>query len=221
MIVGPLLMLIASALGPSHEQSRTLAGPLPTIALGPSRFLAFVLLGLLALGFLVPAVLGVAYFLVTRQPRLALVGAGLLVTGILCSAVVQGIQLVQHQMVDESADREQMVALLERLEAGFGLRVVFVLFLLGLILGWLVLSVALLRHSAVPRAVPVLILASLVVNVAGWELLSRFVFLAGLGWLGIVVLTGRDDVWPPANAGGCSKSTPPLHRAAGGFDGPD
>jgi len=195
MIVAPLLMLVASALGPSHEESRTLAGPLPTIAVSPNRFLISVILGLLALGVLVPAVLGVAHVVGTRQPRLAMIGAGFLVAGILCSAVVKGIELVQHQMVDEGADRTQMVSLLERLEAGTGLRIVLVVFLSGLMLGWVVLSLGLFRSPSVPRALPGLIIASLVVNVAGEELISRVLFLAGLGWLGILVVTQREDVW--------------------------
>lgn len=199
MIVAPLLMLVASALGPSHEESRTLAGPLPSIAASPNRFLAFVLLGLLALGVLVPAVLGVTHVVGTRQPGLAMIGAALLVAGILCSAVVQGIELVQHQMVDEGADRTQMVSLLERLEGGAGLRIVFVVFLVGLMLGWMVMSVGLFRNPSVPSAVPVLIIASLVVNLAGQELASRFLFLAGLGWLGMVVVKRREVVWAPAD----------------------
>ena len=40
-----------------------------------------------------------------------------------------------------------------------------------------------------------MIIASPVVNVAGQELVSRFLFLTGLGWLGIVVVTQREDVW--------------------------
>lgn len=100
-------------------------------------------------------------------------------------------------MVDEGADRTQMVSLLERLEAGAGLRIVFVVFLLGLMLGWVVLSAGLFRSPSVPRSVPVLIIASLVVNLAGQELVSRFLFLAGLGWLGILVVTRREGVWVP------------------------
>ncbi len=117
--------------------------------------------------------------------------------GILCSAVVKGIELVQHQMVDEGADRTQMVSPLERLEAGTGLRIVLVVFLSGLMLGWVILSLGLFRSPSVPHALPVLIFASLVVNVAGQELVSRFLFLAGLGWIGLLVVTRREDVWVP------------------------
>ncbi len=40
MILAPLVWLASSALGPSHQESRTLAGSLPSIAADPDRFLA-------------------------------------------------------------------------------------------------------------------------------------------------------------------------------------
>ncbi len=145
MILAPLVWLASSALGPSHQESRTLAGPLPRIAADPDSFLAFILLGLLSHALLIPAVLGVAHLIKRRRPTLAFIGAALMIVGILCLAVVEGVQLVQHQMIHPAADREQMVALLQRLEAGIGVKVVYLVMNLGLLLGWVTLSVGLLR----------------------------------------------------------------------------
>lgn len=195
MILAPLVWLASSALGPSHQESRTLAGSLPRIAADPDRFLAFILLGLLSHALLIPAVLGIAHLIKGRRPTLAFVGAALVIVGILCLAVVEGVQFVQHQMINPAADREQMVALLQRLEAGIGVKVVFLVMTLGLLLGWVTLSVGLLGTRLVPKAVPASVLASLVLNFAGLEILSRVVLLIGLAWLGVVVLKMRDEAW--------------------------
>ena len=70
MILAPLVWLASSALGASHQESRTLAGSLPRIAADPDSFLAFILLGLLSHTLLIPAVLGVAYLVKGRRPTL-------------------------------------------------------------------------------------------------------------------------------------------------------
>ncbi len=195
MIFAPLLWLASSALGPPHRVSRHLADPLPHIAADPDRFLAFTLVGMLSLALLVPAVLGVAHVLRERRPILALSGAALVLVGTLSSAVVHGIQLVQHQMIDAAADREQMVALLQRVEGGIALKVIFAGLLVGLFLGWVILSIALFVTHVAPRAIPVAILASLMVNFVKPELevVSRLFFLIGLGWLGVFVMGTRGD----------------------------
>ena len=67
MILAPLVWLFSSVLGPSHQESRTLAGPLNRIAADPNRFLAFILLGLLSHALLIPAVLGIAHLIKGRR----------------------------------------------------------------------------------------------------------------------------------------------------------
>lgn len=70
----------------------------------------------------------------------------------------------------------QMVALLQRLEGGIGLKVIFVGFSLGLFLGWIILSVGLLAARVVPKAIPVSVRIYLLLNFVGLELLSRLFF---------------------------------------------
>ena len=207
MMVAPLLLLVSSALGPPHRASRHLADPLPHIAADPDRFLASVFVGLLSLALLLPAVLGIAHLLLPGRPALALTGAALVLVGVLSLAVVHGVQLAQHQMVHTTADRDQMVALLQRLEGGIGLKVIFVGFFLGLFVGWVILSVGLFTARVVPRAIPVSVLISLLLNFFGLELLSRLFFLLGLGWLGVVVVSMRDDAWVLAESDGAERST--------------
>jgi len=195
MILAPLLWLASAALGPPHRASKHLADVLPYVAADPDRYLAFTLVGVLSLALFVPAVLGVAHVLREQRPLLALSGAALAVVGILSSAVIHGVQFVQQQMIDVAADRGQMVALLQRTEAGIGLKVTFVGIILGLLLGWLILSGALFVTRVVPRAIPVLIVVSFMVNIVKPELgiVSRLFFLIGLGWLGSLVLRTRHD----------------------------
>ena len=62
-------------------------------------------------------------------------------------------------------------------------------------LGWLILSAALFVTRVVPRAIPVLIVVSFMVNIVKPEfgIVSRLFFLIGLGWLGSLVLRTRHD----------------------------
>lgn len=195
MILAPLLWLVSAALGPPHRVSKHLADQLPHIAADPDRYLAATLIGVLSFALFIPAVLGVAHLLRERRPLLALSGAALAVIGILSSAVIHGVQFVQLQMIDVAADRGQMLALLQRTEAGIGLKVIFAGFILGLLLGWLILSAALFVTRVVPRAIPVLIVVSFLVNIVKPDLgiVSRLFFLIGLGWLGVFVLRPRHD----------------------------
>lgn len=114
-------------------------------------------------------------------------------------------------MVHPAADWEQMVELLARLEGGIGPKIIFASLLVGLFLGWLILSARLIATRVVPRAIPVAVLASLVLNFAGLERFSRVFFLIGLGWLGILVLARRDDGWLAAgDTGGPPRPLVPL-----------
>ena len=134
--------------------SKHLADALPHIAADPDRYLAATLIGVLSFALFVPAVLGVAYVLREQRPLLALSGAALAMVGILSSVVIHGVQFVQLQMIDVAADRGQMLALLARAETGIGLKVIFAGFILGLLLGWLILSAALFATRIAPRAIP-------------------------------------------------------------------
>jgi hypothetical protein len=195
MIVAPLFWLASAVLGPGHEDSRHLADSLPHIAADPDRFLAFVLLGLLSHLVLIPAVVGVAHLVTGQRSRIAFLGAALVTLGVFCLAVVEGVQLVQHQMVGPAADREQMIALLDRVEAGAGARIVFGVMLVGLFPGWVALSIGVLGARVVPRPVPASIIAALVLSLVGQDVLSRLALLVGLGSLGVVVLRMGDEAW--------------------------
>lgn len=208
MVGAPLLLLVASVLGPPHTASEHLADQLPHVAADPDRFLAFTLVGLLAVTLHVPAVLGMAHLLRHRRPLLGLTGAALVVVGSFSLAVVQGVQLVEHQMIQRSADRDQMVALLQRVEGGLGLKMVLGGLLLGFFVGWVILSWGFFASRVVPRAVPIFILVSLPINAIGQELLSRLFFLIGMGWLGILVVIMRDADW---TQGGLGAESPRSH----------
>jgi len=168
----------------AHEANRHLADPVPHIAAGPDRFLACVLVSLLSLA------------LMWSQPRSAL--------PISCAredrswpspgrpSAWSGSSPRPSSTASTSCNirrstpqpTEQMVELLERLEDEVGLRITFVGFIVGLLLGWVILSARLVMAGDVPRAIPILVLASMGPSLVGLEMLSRILFLIGLGWSG-------------------------------------
>ncbi len=195
MILAPLLWLTSTALGPRHDDSQHLADALPHIAADPDRFLAFILLGLLSHVLFIPALFGVAHLVKGPRRVLAHLGAALVTLGVFCLVVIEGIQLVQHQMIDPAVNREEMASLLKRLEAGTGMKVVFGIMLLGLLAGWVTMFVGVLGTGLVPRLVPASFIVHLVLSLAGQDVLSRVVLVLGFSWLGVVVLRMTDEGW--------------------------
>ena len=113
------------------------------------------------------AVVGVAWLAHRGSSRFAAVGGTLAVLGAFGHAVFGGAMIVTVLMARDVADRAVMADLLETIELT-GLLVPFMAAgLLGTVLGTLLLGVALWRSRVVPRWVPVVLWAFLVVEFVG------------------------------------------------------
>lgn len=128
------------------------------------------------------AVLGIAQLVRRGAPILARVGAALAVLGVFGHAVFGGINLVTVQMADDAGNREVYAGLLERVESSPAM-----LFaaagLLGTVLGFVVLALGLWRSRAVPRWVPCLLWAFVVVEFVGTSLSDYATYVSGVAFL--------------------------------------
>jgi hypothetical protein len=161
LVLAPLLLLISSALQPPFvaDYVERLAG---IDEAGGAAWASNVLFTVAQVPMLV-AFLGIAHVLRARSPRLANIGGGLGVVATFGEAVMGGTGLVYLTMASDSTNRELFARVWEEVEsspvmmfavAGFGLTVVT----------QLLLSVGLFRSRVVPRWVPALVWAFLVLE---------------------------------------------------------
>jgi hypothetical protein len=169
---------------------------------GPRQYVSAVL-ALIALAALVPAGLGLAGKLRGRWGSHGVLGAGLLVTGVVATATATALALVEWRASRPGLDRTQMTRLLHELDTNTGVAVVF-LAGIGVPLGLGIIALGLARDRVLPAwlaallvAGPLLVdvgftindlptaIAGSAVMVVGFSLVARALFL-GRGALGAV-----------------------------------
>jgi hypothetical protein len=194
MFVAPGLML-AGHLVQSTPARHDTASELSSIAAHTGRADASVALGFLGLLVSVPALFGLARPLLDRGSRLAVVGLGLGVAGLLSLVALMGSSPVTAAMVSPVADRAQMVGLTDRYESAPIVTVWVVLMVLGWSLAPVVLGFALWRRAGRGLMVPVALSAGLGLAVADagrWPLAAGFACTwVGMGIAGWRLVRGQ------------------------------
>jgi hypothetical protein len=178
-VAGPSVLLVATLIhsphgGDAESWFRAAVG-------NPTRFYLAHILFLVGTLILVPAALTLALRLAHLRPRLAVLGAGLLVAGGFGVSGLVGIDLVVWEMAQRHADPAEMLALLEAVSSEPGV----VLPLYGLTgtlgLGFALLLGGLEHAGAIPRG-------SMAMTVAGVALWAAGLPVAPLGIAGTVLL---------------------------------
>lgn len=129
--------------------------------------------------FMLVAVLAIAHLARRGAPVLSAVGAGLGILGVLGHAVFGGVSLMTVAMAADVESRGIHAALVEDFESS-PMMVFAAAGLLGTVLGVLVLAIALFRSRAVPRWIPSLLVAFLVVEFVGTGLSDQATYASGL-----------------------------------------
>lgn len=146
------------------------------------------------------ALLGVARLARRRSPRLATVGGALGVIGCLGHAVWGGVSLLTLQLAADAGNRVAFAGAVERLESS-PVMVFAASGLLGTVLGFLLLGIALVRSRAVPTWVPTLLFGFLVLEFLGSGLSDWAGYAAGVcllvafGALGHAAWRSPDSTW--------------------------
>lgn len=199
LIVGPALTVLGNALHPSREKDE--AEHLANVASNSDRWVASHLLFVAALVVGVGVVLALAQLLRAR-PRLAQVGGGLGLVGLVTVTPIVAFELVIWEMSKPEFDRAQMAALLERANESAAL-VPLYLGSLAFPLGITVLAFGLWRTSVVPDWQALLMSAGQWVFFIGGlaftstlvPLVGAIAFLAGTAPLGVRLLSApREDM---------------------------
>lgn len=202
MIVMPLVFVLAELL---HARFQTEAAKqLTAVADNTGRWYAAHALILLALALAVPAFLGLVHLLGRGRAALGHLSLVAFVPGLIAIAAIVGMELVLWQMAQPSANRDEMVALAERINESAGVVPVFLVALL-FPLAWLLIGIGLYRARTVPAWTAVLIALSQPIGFIGelaggpkaLAVLAQLVFALGLIPVGIRVLRQSDGDWGP------------------------
>lgn len=202
MTVAPLVFVIAELL---HAKLQTEAAKqLTAVADNTGRWYAAHVLVLISLALAVPAFFGLVHLLGKGRAAFGHVGLVAFVPGVVALAAIVGMELVLWQMAQPSANRDEMVALAERINESAGTAVVFLAALL-FPLGWLLVGIGLYLARTVPAWAAVLIALAqpigFVSELSGGPkalaVAAQIAFALGLIPAGIRVLRQSDAEWEP------------------------
>lgn len=199
LIVAPLLLLLATLIGP--DLSSDPAKRLPEIADNEARYIASGYLFLVAAWVFVPGLIGLWHLF--RGPRVTLgqVGAGLVLLGVITTIAFFGFGAYEYEAAQPGLDRAQMAQLADNVdESGVTTPLFIVTFLVGIGIGSLIVAWSLWRRRLVPPWVPAAIVVgtilgafsedSVAVGAIGFALL-----VVGFGSVGLKLLSMSDDEW--------------------------
>lgn len=199
LVLAPFLLLAAVAIVPLNTGD-TFAEMLRTYDADRG---AIAFTGLLALAgalLMIPAVLAVMRAVSPDAPVLALVGGSLAIAGSAAMIGLIGFDAVMLEVSRAQSVREPLAAAMEDGD-GWLMGAVFFTFLVGSVLGLLLLGVALVRTRVVTAWAGVAVAAALPVNVVGHAVDAKPVSLVALAMLvaGFTALAARVLATPDAD----------------------
>lgn len=216
LIIAPLLLLLWNAIDPATSDHA--AERLSQIADHGPRYIVAGYLGLIGAWAFVPGLIGLWWLF--RGPRVTLgqVGSGLMLIGIITTIAFFGLGVYEYEAAQPGYDRAQMARLADSVEAPSRLAIpLLVVFLLGLVLGSLVVAWSLWRRRLVPLWSPAAIVVGTILNFlsdspALGAIASAFT-LVGFGWVGVRLLSMSAEEWDPRG------QTPRLSESPTGASG--
>jgi hypothetical protein len=198
LIAAPLLLLLWNALDPATSDHA--AERLTQIDDNGPRFIAAGYLGLIGVWAFVPGLIG--FWQLFRGPRITLgqVGTGLLLIGIITTTAFFGFGIYEYEAAQLELDRAQMAKLADNVEAPSAVAIpLLVVFLVGVVLGSLIVAWSLWRRHIVPVWSPIAIVLGTILNfIADSAVLSATSWafaLVGFGWVGVTLLRMTDEEW--------------------------
>jgi uncharacterized protein DUF4386 len=211
LIVGPLMFVIASAIGPDVDDDNKVK-ELANVAANKGSYLLGAILFLVGSILVLVASIGLIRVFANRRVTLGQIAGGLLVVGSAATVAFYAFETVEYEMVNISGlDRAQMAKLLDKgQEANSGIPI-FLMFVVGIVIGLILLAIASWRSSVVPVWAALALLVSAVLGFVGEskgvEIASFVLLVVGLGSIGMAVLGMSDDEW---GAKGTGATLPPA-----------
>jgi len=149
LVIGPL-SLVAGSLFQVYSDDDSVSASLAKIAAHPSGERAVIISDLLA-AFMVPAVLYLMRLAGPRAPRLTLIGGAVSFAAMLAGLISIGASDLLYYHAAQSPDRASAISLVHAVTSDAAFTIPAFLFIVGHMLGLLLLGIALWRSHAVPR----------------------------------------------------------------------
>ncbi len=213
MILAPLLLVVVELL---HARLETdAAKQLEAVAGNTGRWYAAHALILVALALAVPAFFGLVHLFGRNRALLGQVSLVIFVPGLVALAAIVGLELALWQMAQPASNREEMVALAERLNESAGTASVFLVVLL-FPLAWLLAGIGLYLARVTPVWVAALIALSQPIGFTSElgggpkavAVAAQLAFAIGLVFVGIQALRQSNADWEQEAAMDAMPATP-------------
>lgn len=199
LIVAPLLLLLATVIGP--DLSDDAAERLAEIADNEGRYVASGYLFLVGAWVFVPGLIGL--WRLFRGPRVTLgqLGAGLVLLGVITTIAFFGFGAYEYEAAQPDLDPAQMAQLADNVdESGVTTPLFIVTFVVGIGIGSLIVAWSLWRRQVVPPWAPAAIVVGTILGSVSEESVALgaigfALLLVGFGGVGLKLLSMSDDEW--------------------------
>lgn len=216
LIIAPALQVLANAIDPATSDQA--AARLPEIAAHSERFIVAAYLLLAAACAFVSGLVGLWRLFRGSRLTAGQVGAGLVLIGTITTVAFVGFGFYEYEAAKPGLDPAQTAALVDRVEGAAVAGPLVVVFLLGAVVGSLVLAGSLWRRRIVPVWSPAAIVVGTILNfVADSAAISALAFgfqLVGYGWVGLRLLATRPETREEALAVGPRDDRPQAFASA-------
>jgi len=199
LIAGPAVMLVGAIISPDTMDDNKLK-ELNKVAAHKSSFILSALLFLLATLILLAASVGIIHLFRGRRVTLGQIAGSLLLVGTSVTVAFFTFAIVEYEMVNQSGlDRVQLAKFLDKANNSASGLPLFILFIVGIVLGLILLAIAAWRAKLIPIWAAVLILLGGLLAFAGQSkagnIVDNALLLVGSGMLGRAVLSMSDEEW--------------------------
>jgi hypothetical protein len=199
LIVGPLLYLLGQIVSPDIDDDNKVK-ELANVAAHKGSYLTGALLFFVGALVTIGSMIGVIHLFRSRRVSLGQAAATLVLFGNTAIVGFYAFSTVEYEMVNQSGlNRAEMAKLLDKADGSSSGTPFFILFLVGIVLGLLLLAFAIWRRRVAPIWVPLAIVLTAVVGFVGNSkalgIVSFALLLVGFGGLALAVLRMSDEEW--------------------------
>jgi hypothetical protein len=199
LIVGPVLMLVSGIIGPDTDNDNKLK-ELNSVAAHKSAYIWSSVLFLLGALVLLAASVGIIHLFRGRRVTLGQIAGSLLLLGSAATTAFYAFTIVEYEMVNQPGlDRAQMAKFLDKANNTASGLPLFILFIVGIILGLILLAIAAWRAKLIPIWAAALIFLGGLLAFAGQSQVANIVdgvlLLIPFVILGRAVLSMSDEEW--------------------------
>lgn len=219
LIVGPALMLVASIVMPNTDNDNKLK-ELNSVAAHKSAYLWGSVLFLLGTLTLLAASVGIIHLFRNTRVTLGQIAGSLLLVGTAVTTAFYAFSIVEYEMVNQPGlNRAELAKYLHEANQTAAGAPLFILFLLGIVLGLILLAIAAWRRKLIPIWAAILVfLGGLFAFVGGHDqtasIIDSVLLLIPFVVLARAVLSMSDEEWDAPRGRPVEPVAPPVTASA-------